>query len=123
MHEGSFARSYPLSRQSHVGCGRAYSHRIPLAGLKCLSEKRRLEMAARLVELRDEMPYLLRGICESEEDRWTQNFMLPVPGSERQNSGATQYQVLRLLNQNYYRRITLRTHTSLGRAGGKQAQF
>jgi len=28
--------------------GRAYSHRIPLAGLKCLSEKRRLELAARL---------------------------------------------------------------------------
>ena len=25
--------------------GRAYSHRIPLAGLKCLSEKRRVELA------------------------------------------------------------------------------
>jgi hypothetical protein len=28
--------------------GRAYSHRIPLAGLKCVSEKRRLELVARL---------------------------------------------------------------------------
>ena len=27
---------------------RAYSHRIPLANLKCLSEKRRSELAARL---------------------------------------------------------------------------
>src|SRR2546428_13345419 len=28
--------------------GRAYSHHIPLARLKCLSEKRRLELAGRL---------------------------------------------------------------------------
>src|SRR5713101_9285397 len=28
--------------------GRAYSHRIPLAKLLCMSEKRRLELAARL---------------------------------------------------------------------------
>src|SRR6266481_1097002 len=28
--------------------GRAYSHRIPLANLKCLSEKRQWELAARL---------------------------------------------------------------------------
>jgi hypothetical protein len=32
--------------------GRAYSHRIPLAELKCVSPKRRKEMAARLGESR-----------------------------------------------------------------------
>src|SRR2546428_3108384 len=35
--------------EQRVGkCGRAYSHRIPLAELKCVSPKRRLEMAAPL---------------------------------------------------------------------------
>src|SRR2546422_11660296 len=34
--------------QCEFGDGRAYSHRIPLAELKCVSPKRRLEMAARL---------------------------------------------------------------------------
>ncbi len=37
-----------FDRQGRLGRGRAYSHRIPLAELKCLSEKTRLEMAARL---------------------------------------------------------------------------
>src|SRR2546428_12124551 len=34
--------------QAYLTPGRAYSHRIPLAELKCVSPKRRLEMAARL---------------------------------------------------------------------------
>src|SRR5438445_7049179 len=40
MHLGSGQRS--------LAFGRALSHRIPLARLKCVSPKRRLEMAARL---------------------------------------------------------------------------
>jgi hypothetical protein len=36
--------------QMLADAGIAYSHRIPLAGLKCLSEKRRLGVAARLGE-------------------------------------------------------------------------
>src|SRR6266699_2260629 len=34
--------------QADLEDGRAYSHRIPLANLKCLSEKRQWELAARL---------------------------------------------------------------------------
>ena len=37
-----------VGRQSTRGAERVYSHRIPLASLKCLSEKRLKEMAARL---------------------------------------------------------------------------
>src|SRR5437899_529973 len=44
----------PDGTPAHLPCqacspfGRAYSHHIPLARLKCLSEKRRLELAGRL---------------------------------------------------------------------------
>src|SRR5207249_7723141 len=41
-------RVCPLLCQRRVRLGRAYSHRIPLAELKCVSPTRRLEMAARL---------------------------------------------------------------------------
>src|SRR5579863_5826486 len=37
-------------RQTGNKAGRAWSHRIPLAGLKCLSEKRRREMEVCLVQ-------------------------------------------------------------------------
>jgi len=38
--------------QTRVTSGRAYPHRIPLARLQCMSEKRRSELAARLLPSR-----------------------------------------------------------------------